>query len=203
MLGGLLERRVARKTQTEEELSRAKHEHRFMLVLDQTVGNPDCPIMRRWILALPWVSLRLHKFFAGKEDYVAHNHPWWFVTFVLQGTYEDLVPCERCGGEGKILEVCGVNVAHAWSGLVDRRPMPCPAECLNGYVVGDVMKPGTIRFRPANHRHRTKVGPEGCTTIILTGRFNIDWGFFTRGGFMRFDAYRKSKWARAACEPQG
>lgn len=53
--------------------------------------------------------------------------------------------------------------------------------CLNGLVVGDRMTPGTLRYRPARHRHRTCVGPRGCWTLVLMGPLRQRWGFFHAG----------------------
>jgi hypothetical protein len=46
----------------------------------------------------------------------------------------------------------------------------------------DVLVPGTVRFRPAAHRHTVKLVPgQHCWTIMLTGPVVRKWGFYVRG----------------------
>jgi hypothetical protein len=45
----------------------------------------------------------------------------------------------------------------------------------------DRMRPGSLRFRPAEHRHKTKVGPKGCWTLVLMGPKRRAWGFWKEG----------------------
>lgn len=40
------------------------------------------------------------------------------------------------------------------------------------------MRSGTFHFRRAKHIHWVKVPPEGCWTILLTGRPLNEWGFW-------------------------
>ena len=64
--------------------------------------EPDCKYLERWILGFgrpggnSWFSLRLHHFFRSDEDHL-HDHPGWFWTLMLRGTYLDYVECEWCG----------------------------------------------------------------------------------------------------------
>jgi hypothetical protein len=60
------------------------------------IGNPDCPVMRRWILVeTRWFRIAVHHFPAnGVEDDDPHDHPRGFVTIILRGAYID----ERANG---------------------------------------------------------------------------------------------------------
>lgn len=40
---------------------------------------------------------------------------------------------------------------------------------------------GSIHFRHAEHMHRTKTGPDGAWTIVLTGPDVREWGFLKHG----------------------
>jgi hypothetical protein len=51
---------------------------------------------------------------------------------------------------------------------------------LDGTV--DNMRPGSIRFRPAHHAHKTFAGPKGCTTFVFGPDSFREWGFFPDGG---------------------
>lgn len=45
------------------------------------------------------------------------------------------------------------------------------------------MRPGRLRFRRPEHRHRIEaVAPGGCWTLILRGRRVREWGFWSRAG---------------------
>lgn len=64
--------------------------NRVFVALSEVVGHPRCPIMVRHILAIGQHSIRVHRFTPGWEDAYVHNHPWWFVTFVFRGGYDDI-----------------------------------------------------------------------------------------------------------------
>jgi hypothetical protein len=124
-------------------------------------------------------AIRLHHFFSSDEDHV-HDHPWWFVTLVLKGMYYDMVPCPACGS--------------------DEVPDPFCESCHGtGKIVGDVMRPGTVRFRPALHKHQ--VVTTGVWTLIISGRKSRDWGFWVGQKWMRQRKYfRKHESKSFACD---
>lgn len=132
----------------------------------EVIGPPECPIIHRWTLVKTrWGKLLLHRFLPNADDRAVHDHPASFVTLVLRGGYDDHVPCSRCEGLG-----------YWWR--LDGKRRPC-ARCEgNGMVLGDRMRPGMVRLRPAEHRHRTRVGPRGCWTLVLMGPKRREWGFW-------------------------
>lgn len=57
----------------------------------QRVGEPGCEYLRRWVLNFGKLgSIRLHHWTGSDDDRALHDHPWWFVTLVLQGGYTDI-----------------------------------------------------------------------------------------------------------------
>ena len=131
------------------------------LIKRETIGPPECPILTRWtLLSTRLGKLMLHRFHPNADDRAVHDHPAPFWTFVLRGFYDDMRPCEICLGEG--FELGGS--CDRCSGL--------------GVVLNEQMSAGTLRFRPAVHPHRTRVGPEGCWTIVLMGPKVREWGFW-------------------------
>lgn len=58
----------------------------------QRLGRADCPYAERWVLDLGAFSIRLHHFLHSDDDRAFHDHPWWFVTLVLRGSYIDRSP---------------------------------------------------------------------------------------------------------------
>jgi hypothetical protein len=51
---------------------------------------------RRWYLETAFFSIRLHHWMHSDDVRAPHDHPWWFVTFVLSGGYLDLSPSGDC-----------------------------------------------------------------------------------------------------------
>lgn len=53
------------------------------------IGGTDRPYLLRWFL-IPrnrWFNIYLHKFCRDDDDRALHDHPWWFVSIMLQGSY--------------------------------------------------------------------------------------------------------------------
>lgn len=113
------------------------------------IGNPNCPILKRWTFTTPWFKMRLHRFFPETHDRDTHDHPWPFLTFVLKGDYDDVRV------DGKV----------------------------------EKMRPGMIRWRSANHAHKTFAGPRGCWTFVVGPHESREWGFFPDGKWMPWRAY--------------
>jgi hypothetical protein len=113
----------------------------WRLLLNENIGSPECPLMRRWAVQTPVGGLRLHHFLRGDLDRELHDHPWWFLTLVLRGGYVDV----SSSGE-------------------------------------DVLRPGSVRFRPAGHAHRVETA--GCWTLVLSGPVRRLWGFYAAEGWV-------------------
>lgn len=113
------------------------------------IGNPECPILKRWTLKLPWSKIRLHHFYPNTSDRDTHDHPWWFITLVVAGSYDDVK--------------------------------------LDGTT--DHMKLGSMRFRSANHAHKTFAGSNGAWTIVFSQREQRPWGFFPYGKWIPWQEY--------------
>ena len=64
------------------------------------IGGVENPYMLRWYI-LPrnrWLNLYLHKFMRDDDDRALHDHPWWFVSVMLRGSYSEWLP-EMFNGE--------------------------------------------------------------------------------------------------------
>lgn len=54
------------------------------------LGRPECPYVYRWLVGHNKLgSLRLHHWVGSDDPRATHDHPWWFLTFVLRGGYTD------------------------------------------------------------------------------------------------------------------
>ena len=56
----------------------------------QSIGLPECPYMRRWVVDFGAFAIRIHRWESSDDDRAFHDHPWWFITLVLRGSYDDV-----------------------------------------------------------------------------------------------------------------
>lgn len=150
----------------------------------ESIGLPECPLMHRWTVhAGARFKLLIHHFLPEVEDPDVHDHPRGFVTIVLWGSYDDMVPCDNKGcSDGYLL--------GGWMGGTPQRPYPdiCP-RCDRGKRVGEHMRAGMIRRRKAEHAHSTRTGRRGCWTVCIMGRETRPWGFWREGVWWSFRDY--------------
>lgn len=55
------------------------------------IGGHVNPYLIRWFL-IPrnkWLNLYLHKFCRDDDDRALHDHPWWFVSVMIRGSYKE------------------------------------------------------------------------------------------------------------------
>src|SRR4051812_4310576 len=111
--------------------------------------------MVRWEpLKLRGWKLLVHHFLPYAEDTdTDHDHPAPFLTLVLRGRYWDATPC-GCLEEnsyGSLAEVYRQN------------RLTCP-DCGGTGRLWEEMRAGTLRWRAAEHMHRTVTTDEGAWT---------------------------------------
>lgn len=121
----------------------------FDIKWEEPIGPPECPMMIRWAILTPLFSIRIHHFLRADEERHAHDHPWWFFTLVLRGEYEDISEQEF---------PVGVHGETDYVRVVDR------------------LKRGSVRLRPALHRHW--VHTDNAWTFVITGPVSRRWGFW-------------------------
>lgn len=63
----------------------------FQIRWNEKLGKPECPYMCRWVFLFFGFGLRIHKWYRSDDKRFFHNHPWWFLTFVLKGGYTDVL----------------------------------------------------------------------------------------------------------------
>lgn len=64
----------------------------FRFAWRERLGLPRCPYVIRWRLETPLGSVRVHHWLAPDDGRAFHDHPWWFLTFVIRGCYGDQSP---------------------------------------------------------------------------------------------------------------
>jgi len=62
----------------------------FQIRWNEPLGEDNCPYAYRWVLILFGYSIRVHRWIRSDDKRYMHNHPWWFITFVLRGSYKDV-----------------------------------------------------------------------------------------------------------------
>lgn len=132
---------------------------------NEPLGDPECPYLRRWAVDFGPFAVRLHHWYRSDDKRAPHTHPWWFVTLVLRGAYDDWSYPPHPDAEIAFVERA--------SGAVLEIPD------LENRIV-DHLHAGSVRFRPADHVHSVAVRPGGCWTLMVSGRPSRKWGFWTR-----------------------
>lgn len=155
--------------------------HGWKILAGEVIGDEACPLMKRWGLNTPIGSVRLHHFLRGDNERHLHDHPWWFVTFVIRGGYEDVTFCDRCGGTGGD----------------EQRDGPC-STCRGERYVTERLRPGSIRFRPALHRHAVRT--EDAWSIVITGPLARTWGFYLKAREWLSEKDYFANFGHSACE---
>lgn len=116
----------------------------------QLIGPAGNPFMMRYIL-FRWGNLPrvyVHKFLRSDDERAPHNHPWWFMSFVLRGwylEYTDTPPNPHVRKQFS-LAYRGLDVFH-------RVALP-QVLCRDG-----------------------SYGPVSCWTLVVTGPDVRSWGF--------------------------
>lgn len=65
---------------------------KVQLIWNEPLGMTECPYAFRWVIIFFGYSIRVHHFLRSDDKRAYHNHPWWFLTFVLRGSYTDVSP---------------------------------------------------------------------------------------------------------------
>ena len=130
-----------------------------MITWGQYLGESECPYARRWMINLRILSFRVHHWYRSDDKRSPHDHPSWFLTVVLKGSYEDWSYKPTAGGKPNL----------------ERR-------------IVDRLHAGSVRFRRAHHIHSVSVASGGCWTFLIFGRESRVWGFWTKrkDGAVRF-----------------
>lgn len=59
---------------------------------DMTIGPPDDPYLRRWVLRHSGIvgGLYVHQILKDDDDRALHDHPWDFDVFIVRGSYREI-----------------------------------------------------------------------------------------------------------------
>lgn len=95
----------------------------------QVISNHDAPYLRRWYL-IPrnrWLNLYLHHFVGSDDPRGLHDHPWWFASLVLVGSYIEVTATGCTHRRGGSVAVRRATHRHRVCLPTDRRgrEIPC------------------------------------------------------------------------------
>lgn len=71
------------------------------------IGGDDNPYMLRWYV-IPrnrYFNIYLHRF-CRSDERVKHDHPWWSLSFTLEGSYVEHI-CDSKGAETEVIRNVG------------------------------------------------------------------------------------------------
>jgi hypothetical protein len=63
---------------------------KFQIRWNEPLGEVECPYAHRYVFLFFGYALRIHVWKRSDDKRFMHSHPWWFMTFVLKGSYTDV-----------------------------------------------------------------------------------------------------------------
>jgi hypothetical protein len=73
------------------------------------VLDDELYLSRLNIIKTPWFSIKLHWIHRPDPDRDLHDHPWWFVSLVLSGGYEEYESKDPTSQPGKLKNINWFN----------------------------------------------------------------------------------------------
>jgi len=131
------------------------------------IGNANSPYLLRWYLIPrnPWLNVYLHKFLRDDDDRALHDHPWWFVSFLIWGRYDEIVSDD------------GTQAIYRNAPSVAFRKAEHRHRVVLPRVI-DIDETG----KPVESR-------KPAWTIIVTGSKTREWGFWCPNGFVPWNIF--------------
>lgn len=131
--------------------------------------------MRRWVLKLPWFTLRLHHILRGDKRGEFHDHPMSFLSVILWGGYTEHRPVR--------------GLAPKLQRFIDR--------CTGGTSFAQFYRPGRVLFRRGEDLHWLELPPgKTAWTFLATSPYYREWGFQTTDGWIpagKYDEWKQQK----------
>lgn len=119
-------------------------------------------LKRWWIIPRNrFMNLYLHQFLGSDDDRALHDHPWWFVSWIIKGEYDELTPGPRFDVDRDSLKR---TLRMRWS-IVFR-----PADWAHRVQLIQV--------------HEGQWVEQPVWTLILTGSRGRKWGFHCPKGWI-------------------
>lgn len=78
----------------------------------EILKGSDLYMTRLYLLNTPWFGIKLHWIARPDADRDCHDHPWWFVSWVLRGGYEER---RQWYGETGLRDLSSLGTRKRWS----------------------------------------------------------------------------------------
>lgn len=124
-------------------------------------GMREVYLTRLYLLETPYGGIKLHWIHRPDNDRHLHDHPWWFLSIVLWGHYDEEVP----------------EVYQTWMGpkvMHNRKRM-------------QRIRWGTFK-KPEQFHRIARLAPR-TLTLVITGPKVREWGFQTETGWIHWKKY--------------
>lgn len=128
----------------------------------QIIPSADDPYLRRWHLVPRnrFINVYLHQFLRSDDDRALHDHPWWFASLMLHGSYTEVTEGARTPR----------SAPEPWRLFFGDRPF--------------AFRRATWRHRveliPLSGPDLRRIGELPCWTLIVTGRRSRLRGFWCK-----------------------
>jgi hypothetical protein len=131
-------------------------------------ADPELVYLRRFrVFQTPYVALYVHWIMTPDTDRDPHDHPWNFFSFILRGGYTERLWETTTWPAGRT-ESQRISYIRRWNRF-------------------------TLHRMPRHLAHKIISADTGLVTVILTGRRQGSWGFWTPGGFIDQKPYRAAE----------
>jgi hypothetical protein len=138
----------------------------FMRRFRLTTAEGDTYLDRLRIVQTPWFGVYLHRLGTPDPGVDLHDHPWPFVSVILRGGYEEQVAPTRSAPE-RARRAEAMPMANFMRGL--------PRSWRRGSM---------HRLRLTECHRISTLFRVPTWTLILAGRRQQPWGFYTPSGFV-------------------
>ena len=141
------------------------------------IGRPEDPYLLRWHL-IPrnrFIGVHLHKFLRDDEDRALHDHPWWFISFLFKGRYDEIISDD---GTKAIYRNAPSIVFRA---AEHRHRVVLPIIITDIEFKHDENGIGEIAS--------TTETRQPAWTLVITGPRVREWGFWCPKGFVPWDKF--------------
>lgn len=132
---------------------------------DFVIGGHENPYLLRWWLIPrnPAFNIYLHKFLRDDDDRALHDHPWFWLSWILRGEYIEHT-IDRGGIHRRNVRCRGsVRVASPWRAhRIELWP----------WWIGPDDVPAPVAGEPCDGNVRAP-----CWTLFITGPRLREWGF--------------------------
>jgi hypothetical protein len=134
-------------------------------------GSVEKPYMQRWwvIPKNDWLNIYVHRLQRDDDARGLHDHPWWNISFLLAGSYIEVVP--------------------------DFSKAPTPyTRIFDLPVLRKVRTAGSFVFRRCTDSHRLELPVvngeiQRVWSLFITGRKRRSWGFHCAKGWVDADEF--------------